>query len=133
MRIGAGKEPKVQLSRLVRVLGDGQQAGIRLANVKSHLWNGRSIDHELFSLLVEELGLASGLQKWSRRGGRGSLLIIVTGMLLVEGIQGTPVETCLGHGPKGEKSTNELELHGEEGFGSVMRPRSCQVKARGSL
>lgn len=37
-------EPKVELVRAVQVLRDGHLAGIRLANVKVDIGNGRSVD-----------------------------------------------------------------------------------------
>ena len=46
-RIGRREEPEEELPTLIRVCGDGQQAGVRLANVEGNIRYLGAINSEL--------------------------------------------------------------------------------------
>lgn len=116
-RIGvrAREEPKVQLSLLIGVLRDGQQAGIGLSNIKVDVRNRGAVHDKLLGLLSQELGRVALLDGLLR--GRGDARVALSSRVLaVEGIEGALVEGRLGQCPERQQCADELEMHGDGSF-----------------
>jgi hypothetical protein len=116
LRVLGGEVPEVQLARLVGVLADGHQAGVRLANVKVDLGHARAVDRERLGLVVEVDGLTR-----HRRGGKlvghqarvalGNALvhILVVRVELADVLQATRAGLVDRHG--GEQESGGKQLH----------------------
>ena len=51
--VGGGEEPEEKLAGLIGVARDGEKASIALTDIEVDLWNGRAVDDELLSGVVE--------------------------------------------------------------------------------